>query len=216
MVNVRTLTKGGVEVPLPEFKQDKEKRQIFLEYAMHLFVEKGYYNTAIRDIIARSGFGTGTFYNYFIDKEDVLKALLEEFAERIIKQFSEYWTKEQDLYKRFVETKRITMELFAENEALSEIYSRVAGASDPIDQCIKQFEDKLIEFYSNNIEFGIQKGVFNKVWISPLAHSILATEKFLLYKWVVLKTISKQEMIEMVVSFHETLAKGLLKKPEEF
>ena len=74
MVNVRTLTKGGVEVPLPEFKQDKEKRQIFLECAMHLFVEKGYYNTAIRDIIARSGFGTGTFYNYFIDKEDVLKA----------------------------------------------------------------------------------------------------------------------------------------------
>jgi len=46
--------------------------------------------------------------------------------------------------------------------------------------------------------------------VPPVAHSILATEKFLLYKWVVLKDISKEEMIEMVVSFHETLARGLL------
>jgi len=108
------------------------------------------------------------------------------------------------------------MEVFAENEKLSEIYSRVAGASDPIDQCIKQFEDKLIEFYANNIEYGIQKGVFDNVPVLPLAHAILATEKFLLYKWVVLKAISKQEMIEMVVSFHETLAKGLLKNATRF
>lgn len=198
-------------MPLPELKQNKEKRLRLLECATDLFIEKGYFNTAIRDIIVRSGFGTGTFYNYFIDKEDVLKALLEGFADQIVRRFSEYWTVEQDLYKRFIETKRLTMEMFAENEQLSEIYSRVAGASDPIDQCIKQFEDRLIEFYSSNIEFGIQKGIFEDVPVLPVSHSILATEKFLLYKWIVLKAVSKQEMIDMVVSFHETLARGLLK-----
>ncbi|NLW92320.1 MAG: TetR/AcrR family transcriptional regulator [Syntrophomonadaceae bacterium] len=198
-------------MPIPEEKQNKERRQRLMDCALDLFIEKGYFNTAIRDIIVKSGYGTGTFYNYFIDKEDILKALLEDFAEQIISGFSEYWTIEKDLYKRFIETKRVTMEIFAKSERLSEIYSRVAGASDPIDQCIKQFEDKLIDFYSNNIEYGIQKGVFDDVPVPPLAHAILATEKFLLYKWVVLRTISKQEMIEMVVSFHETLAKGLLK-----
>jgi len=182
-----------------------------MDCALDLFIEKGYFNTAIRDIIVRSGYGTGTFYNYFIDKEDILKALLDEFAEQIVSGFSDYWNIEKDLYKRFVETKRLTMEVFAENERLSEIYSRVAGASDPIDQCIKQFEDSLIDFYSKNIEYGIQKGVFDDVPVPPLAHAILATEKFLLYKWVVLRAISKEQMINMVVSFHETLAKGLLK-----
>lgn len=200
-------------MPLPELKQNKERRQKLMDCALDLFIEKGYFNTAIRDIIVKSGFGTGTFYNYFIDKEDLLQALLEEFAEQITTGFSEYWTIEKDLYKRFVETKRVTMELFARNERLSEIYSRVAGASDPIDQCIKLFEDRLIDFYAKNIEYGIQKGVFNDVPVPPLAHSILATEKFLLYKWIVLKAISKEEMIEMVVSFHETLSQGLLKKP---
>lgn len=197
-------------MPIPEPKQSKERRQHLLRSSLQLFISKGYFNTAIRDIIASSGVGTGTFYNYFIDKEDVLKALLEEFADQIITGISQYYLEEEDLYERFVETKRITMEILARNQELSELYSRVAGASESIDQCLKVFEDKLIGFYSRNIEYGIKKGRFKNVPVPPVAHSILATEKFLLYKWVVLKDISNEEMIEMVVSFHETLARGLL------
>lgn len=197
-------------MPLPELKQSKERRQHLLRSSLQLFIAKGYFNTAIRDIITASGVGTGTFYNYFVDKEDVLKALLEEFAEQIITSISQYYQLEEDIYERFVETKRITMQVFAANQDLSELYSRVAGASEPIDRCLKEFEDKLISFYSRNIEYGIKKGRFRKVPVAPVAHSILATEKFLLYKWIVLKDISQTEMIEMVVSFHETLAQGLL------
>jgi len=197
-------------MPISKEKQNQERRQRLLQCSIDLFIDKGYFNTSIRDIIVLSGVGTGTFYNYFIDKEDILKALLEDFAEQIISGISEYYTVEKDLYERFVETKRLTMEVFAQNKALSEIYSRVAGASAPIDQCLQQFEDRLIGFYSRNIEYGIEKGVFKNILVSPIAHSILAIEKFLLYKWIVLKAITKEEMIEMVVSFHETLAAGLL------
>ena len=197
-------------MPIPKLSQNKERRQKFLECAIDLFIDKGYFNTSVREIIVRSGFGTGTFYNYFIDKEDILKALLEEFADQIISGVSTYYTTEKDLYKRFVETKRVTMEIFAQNEKLSEIYSRVAGTSEAIDNCLKQFEDKLIEFYIRNIEYGINKGAFNNVSVPPIAHAILAVEKFLLYKWIVLKDITNEEMVEMVISFHETLAKGLV------
>jgi len=197
-------------MPIAIEKQNKARRQRILKCSLDLFIEKGYFNTSTRDIIALSEVGTGTFYNYFIDKEDILKALLEDFAEQIISSISGYYLLEKDLYERFIETKRVTMEVFAQNEALSEIYSRVAGASAPIDQCLKQFEDRLIAFYAGNIEYGIKKGVFKNIPVSPVAHSILAIEKFLLYKWVVLKAVNKEEMIEMVVSFHRTLADGLL------
>ncbi|MDD2621341.1 MAG: TetR/AcrR family transcriptional regulator [Syntrophomonadaceae bacterium] len=197
-------------MPLSASKQNKEKRQRLMECALNLFIEKGYFNTSIRDIIERTGFGTGTFYNYFVDKEDVLKSLLEGFADQIITSITEYYHVKENLLERFIETKRITMEVFAKNEELSEIYSRVAGASEPIDKCLKAFEDKLLSFYTKNVEYGIRKGIFKPVPVAPVAHSILATEKFLLYKWLVLKDISKEEMINMVVSFHETMAKGLL------
>ncbi|EHQ88727.1 TetR/AcrR family transcriptional regulator [Desulfosporosinus youngiae] len=197
-------------MPIPKLRQNKERRQRLLECAIDLFSEKGYFNTSVREIIVKSGFGTGTFYNYFIDKEDILKTLLEEFADQIISGHNTYYSTEKDLYKRFVETKRVTMETFARNEKLSEIYSRVAGTSEAIDNCLKQFEDKLIEFYIRNIEYGINKGAFNNVSVPPVAHAILAVEKFLLYKWIVLKDITNEEMVEMVISFHETLAKGLV------
>ncbi|WP_276619155.1 TetR/AcrR family transcriptional regulator [Syntrophomonas wolfei] len=197
-------------MPISLEKQNKERRQRIIQCSLDLFIEKGYYNTSIRDIIALSGVGTGTFYNYFVDKEDILKNLLEDFAKQIISSISEYYLVEKDLYERFIETKRLTMEVFAQNETLSEIYSRVAGSSAPIDQCLKQFEDRLLEFYSRNIEYGIKKGIFKNIPVSPIAHSILAMEKFSLYKWVVLKAITKEEMIEMVLSFHKTLAVGLL------
>lgn len=197
-------------MPIAIEKQNKERRRRILQCSLDLFIEKGYFNTSLRDIIALSGVGTGTFYNYFIDKEDILKALLEDFAEEIVSSISGYYLVEKDLYERFIETKRLTMEVFAQNEALSEIYSRVAGASGRIDQCLQQFEDRLIAFYSRNLEYGIKKGVFKDIPVSPVAHSILAIEKFLLYKWIVLKAITKEEMIDMVISFHRTLAAGLL------
>lgn len=198
-------------MPIPKIKQNNERRQKLLECAMDLFAEKGYSGTPVREIIAKSGFGTGTFYNYFIDKEDILKALLEEFADQIILSVNSYYTTENDLYKRFIETKRVTMEVFAQNEKLSEIYCEVAGTSKVIDNCLKQFEDKLIEFYTRNIEYGINRGAFNDVPVAPVAHAILAVEKFMLYKWIVLKDITKEEMVEIVISFHETMAQGLVK-----
>ncbi|NPV91922.1 MAG: TetR/AcrR family transcriptional regulator [Firmicutes bacterium] len=199
-------------MPLPEEKQNKERRQRILECAVDLFVEKGYSNTTVREVIAKSEIGTGTFYNYFSDKEDILKTLLEEFADQIISSVKNYYTKEKDLRKRFIETKRLNMEAFAQNEKLTEIYCRVAGVSDVIDNRLKHFEDRLIEFFTKNIEYGIKKGAFNDVSAVSVAYAILAVEKYLLYKWIVLKTIGKEEMIEMVVTIHEMMAQGLLKK----
>ena len=202
-------------MPLPQARQSEVRRQRILQNALALFLFKGYFNTSLRDIIAVASVGTGTFYNYFADKEDVLKALLEGFAAEIIENISNYYFLEQDLVERFVETKRITMEVFAENKELSELYSRVAGSSEVIDQCLKVFEDKLLDFYCRNIEYGIRRGVFTEVPVYPVACAILATEKYLLYKWIVQKDITRDEMIRMVVSIHRTLAEGLRKRPAQ-
>ena len=190
----------------------QEKRQKILECSLVLFAEKGYLNTPVRDIIDSSGFGTSTFYKYFNNKEDVLKTLLTNFLEQIITSVNDYYKKEEDLYMRLIETKRVIMELFAQNQQLSEIYGRVAGISDGIDNCLKEFEDKLLIFFSKNIRYGIKQGFFHELEVVPVAHGILGIIKYAVYKWIVLKEISKDEMIEMVISFHKSLAIGLVKK----
>jgi len=195
-------------------KKSQEKRQRILECSLLLFVEKGYLNTTVREIIDNSGFGTSTFYRHFSNKEDVLKTLLSDFLKLIIIRVNDYYVRERNLYQRFIETKHIIIDVFAQNKQLSEIYSRVAGNSDSIDQCLKDFDDKFLAFTTKNIEFGIKKGLFRNLKASPIAHATLGIVKYAVYKWVVLKEITVEEMVDMVMSFHESLAIGLVENKD--
>ncbi|HHV16156.1 MAG TPA: TetR/AcrR family transcriptional regulator [Gelria sp.] len=189
----------------------QKKKEKILECALDLFVEKGYVNTPVRDIIDRSGYGTGTFYRYFNNKEDLLKILLTDFLEQIIDSVNNYFKEEDDLCLRFIETKRVMLEVFIRNEKLAEIFSRAPGISDPIDECLNEFDNKFLEFTGKNIQFGIKKGIFRDLPVIPIASSTLAMIKYAVFKWVVNKDITEAEMIDMVISFHQSLAIGLVK-----
>ena len=188
----------------------QEKRKRILECALDLFAQKGYVNTPVREIIELSGFGTGTFYKYFANKEDVLKVLLQDFLEQIIGAVNEFFRSESDLYLRFIESKRVMLEVFAGNEKMADIYSRVHGVSDGIDQCLQDFDDKFLLFTSKNIQYGIKRGLFRDIPILPVVSATLAIINYAVYKWGVRKEISREEMTEMVLSFHHSLAVGLL------
>ena len=55
-------------------------REAILLAAREVFSEIGYGAATVRDIVRRTDLATGTFYNYFPDKESVLRALLDEIA----------------------------------------------------------------------------------------------------------------------------------------
>src|SRR5256885_6060635 len=59
-----------------------ENRAKLLAAARKVFAEKGLGAATARDIVRETDLATGTFYNYFRDKEDVFQALLEESSER--------------------------------------------------------------------------------------------------------------------------------------
>jgi len=53
-------------------------RAAILAAAREVFAELGYGAASVRDVIRRTGLASGTFYNYFPDKEAVFRALLDE------------------------------------------------------------------------------------------------------------------------------------------
>ncbi|MEP6954500.1 MAG: TetR/AcrR family transcriptional regulator [Solirubrobacteraceae bacterium] len=67
----------------PASKREATKqanREAILSGARGVFIDLGYGAASVRDIVRSTGLATGTFYNYFPDKESVLRALVDEIA----------------------------------------------------------------------------------------------------------------------------------------
>jgi AcrR family transcriptional regulator len=60
-----------------------QNRQKLLAAARKVFADKGFGEATARDIVRATDLATGTFYNYFRDKEELFAALLEDFEQRV-------------------------------------------------------------------------------------------------------------------------------------
>jgi len=55
-------------------------RAAIITAARAVFAEMGYGSASVRDVVRRTDLASGTFYNYFPDKESLFRAVLEESA----------------------------------------------------------------------------------------------------------------------------------------
>ena len=67
-----------------------------MDIAEQLFLEKGYENTIVRDIVKKADVAQGTFYYYFKSKEDILDDITDKYI-NIIVECMEKISREEDI-----------------------------------------------------------------------------------------------------------------------
>lgn len=65
------------------------RRRAFIDAAGDLFVEKGYGDTSLADVVKRSGGSLATLYEFFGNKAGLFKALIDDRASRITRILSQ-------------------------------------------------------------------------------------------------------------------------------
>ena len=68
---------GGAKSAGKRELNKQANREAILEAAQRVFLERGYESVTIRDVIRETDLASGTFYNYFRDKESLLNAMVE-------------------------------------------------------------------------------------------------------------------------------------------
>lgn len=70
-------------------EQAQEMREDIIEAAFAEFAERGYHATTIADISARLGISSGSFYNYFKNKRDIVDHVLDRLAREVLAALQE-------------------------------------------------------------------------------------------------------------------------------
>lgn len=118
------------EVDAPVGKREATKaanRAAILRAGSEVFAELGYGAASVRDIVRRTDLATGTFYNYFPDKESVLREIMDDVASQIRERARAARRHSKDLEGFVADGFRAYYEVLAADRHLFELLRRNHG-----------------------------------------------------------------------------------------
>jgi AcrR family transcriptional regulator len=102
-------------------------RAAILAAARDAFAELGYGQATVRDVVRRTDLASGTFYNYFPDKESVLRALVEDNSAVVQDRLREARGRAETIEDFVRDGYRVYFEYIVEDRPTFELMRRNAG-----------------------------------------------------------------------------------------
>lgn len=92
------------------------RKQEIMKVAARLFAEKSFASTTLEEIAAKAEYGTGTIYNYFMNKDELLSSIIESVFESNIALIEKADKEASDLLQFFEIYVRGIFEYFINNK----------------------------------------------------------------------------------------------------
>ena len=140
----------------PSLRHLGDKREAIMAAALELFVERGFYGTAVPEIADRAEVGAGTIYRYFESKEALVNALYRREKQRFASYtmgdfqasgarelFHQLWTK---------------MAAFAVEEPKSFVFLELHHHARYLDAESRAIEHRMLELFNNVIKAAQSRG----------------------------------------------------------
>jgi AcrR family transcriptional regulator len=158
-------------------RKEKERlrhREEILDAALDLFAENGYINVSMQKIAERAEFATGTLYNFFENKEELYRALMQKHIDDAHRILTEALEDGDDAVQRIRNFIRAKGRIFREHVSFARLYlSEIRGLGFVLGK--ETFLDRLNDLIARLkavIEEGIQNGMFRDLDPEFLAVSL--------------------------------------------
>lgn len=153
------------------------KKERVIDAAIDEFADHTYYKASITRIVEKADIAKGSFYQYFEDKKDIYKYIIELMAQEKMKEFGDllenvdkynFFQLLHELYRRGINFARENPRLQAIGDKL---YSNV---DSPIfKEIITTQKSKSIDFFQGLLEKGIEQGeVDQNINVKLVAHML--------------------------------------------
>jgi AcrR family transcriptional regulator len=143
-------------------KDPDERRNEIIDAAEKLFLSQGFVKTAVSDIVHKIGVAQGLFYYYFKSKGEVLDAIAERYAERMIQRVEVIAN--DSTMNAVVKISQIFTEIFAISKGKEELIDHIH--QEPYEEMHRRLTlktlEKLIPIFSAIIREGMGQGLFRQ------------------------------------------------------
>lgn len=143
-------------------EKSTQKKQYILETARKVFVEKGYKNVTMKDIVEACGISRGGLYLYFGSTEEVLLAVLQQDADEADDVFTKRISEDDsaaDILTLFLKEQK--KELLRKKDNLTmAVYEYSFECKDKKNSILRRQFDAGVKVIEKLIEIGIASGEF--------------------------------------------------------
>lgn len=184
-------------IPLTEEEIQNRRREIF-EAAVHLFLEKGFQDTSMREIAQAAGMGKSSLYDYFRTKDEILIFVIVEKTVALTKQAQAIACLDMPPDARLRRIMQMHLDFMQAN---AQLFSRLSAetlrlkpeSQRPIQESRYAFQDVVRDL----IQEGIAQGFFRPVHALNAAR--LLTNSMLSVLYTTRPTGSAEEMLDEAV-----------------
>lgn len=171
-------------------QRKEEKRNKILSAAKEVFLEKGYHNASISDIIGKTDLARGTFYLYFQSKKEIFDSLIGELFLSITKNINrleiEALAEEGELERQLKSTLKSLFKVLGEHQDLVKIVLTTSiGLDNEFDRKVESYHKLMIEVIRLMISRGIEAHNWVRLDSTLFAHIIYGGLKEVIFQWLV-------------------------------
>ena len=185
-----------------------ERREFIIECAKSVFVEKGFHNSCVADIIQKARIARSTFYAHFTSKFEIFSILVDRFTgiltEAILKINISMAEERRELAD---EIRIMTMQLIEAIELNTDLTKLLITAPQGHDS---NFDRKISEFYSGILvavrrllKEGMDDGNIKIMNPEIISYVILGSVKQVLLQWLVYDEVTDvRQVLDDIIRYN--------------
>lgn len=152
----------------------KNKKEQILDISFSLFLEKGYDNTSISDILSKLDIARGTLYYHFESKEAIMDAIIERSAKKIVEEAeSIILQKELSVYEKiYALFSGTSMKRLSGGDLMIDYLNQPQNALFH-EKSNRSFIQKIAPILADIIKEGVEEGIFDNDFPYESAEIIL-------------------------------------------
>ena len=149
-------------MPKPTFfNLPAQKRERIIEAAIDEFATHPFHQARVTAIAEQAGIAMGSFYQYFEDKKDLYKHLMQLLVEKKLSYINSDMVKNKGKYSFFQLLREVYLSGFRfakENQRLLPIGMMLANDKELYQEIYGEHEDRSAEFFRDLLEYGKEQG----------------------------------------------------------